>query len=190
MFNQNFAQMETKTQTHTPRKTAFMAVVYFKYKKGGVPFTQAEIYAKDNRKQFDSYDFTYTFNKTLIRNEELGLKKLKRMIAHQFHGKYFGGYIVASKMEEKIFTFGGDGEMKTLNVPVFFHDTERNEILLQRVNPLVTVAPNAVKNFIPQENKTYAKSYEVPVTASQRYEKEKAMTASQRFEERYFKRTA
>ncbi len=135
--------------SYKTRQTAFMAVCFFKYKRNGMPYSATEIFNKMNRKQFDSYDFTYGKDKKLIRDERLGLSKLKKMITHQFKGNYLGGYIVASKRDVKIYTFGQDGVLKALNEPNFSHEEKKNEVVLIGITPIVLYHPNTTKNFIP-----------------------------------------
>lgn len=126
------------------RNTTFMLVVYFIHKPNNMRFTLDEIARKENRKQFDSYDFTYGVAKNLIRDEQLGLKKLLRMTS-KWLGNYYGGYIIATKADQKILTFGRDGELKYTAKPEFFHDKELNQVTLVRLNPTQLVSV-AVKN--------------------------------------------
>ena len=147
--------MENETKMKG-RKATFMLVVFFirKAKKPGQDegdlYSIAEIEAKENRKQFDSYDTHPGKMGVMIRNEQIGYTKLLNFI-EKIKGNCYSGYMLAVKADKKLFTYGKDGIKKHLSFPEFSRpDSKTKEVIcIGCENTTPVQAPATKKEFIP-----------------------------------------
>lgn len=113
--------MQTENTTTQLPPTCFMLVLFFVKKPNGQLYSSSEIEAKENRKQFNSYDWTYTREKKRVTDHQVGLNKLLRFAVKQKDNIY-GGYIVNKAADKKIYTFGRNAEPRICAFAEFYYD--------------------------------------------------------------------
>lgn len=133
---------------HQARKACFMLVIFFRMKNKTQFYTPDEIEAGENRKQFDSYDFTYTKKKKRVIDHQVALNKLLKFAARQTQNMY-GAYIINPGADKIIYKYNSKGERSMTATVDFYYNKETENRHCIGVNTFNLVDVPVKKEVMP-----------------------------------------